>query len=397
MKETVIVSSARTAFGRMQGSLSGFSAVDLGAICIAEAVKRAGIDPEIVDCTIMGQVLTAGCGQVPARQASIKGGLPKKTWAINVNKVCISSMSALEQADMMIKCGQADVIVVGGMESMTNAPYSIPKARGGYRMGNGTLIDLMVNDGLWDAFEDIHMGKGTDRWSVEYGVKREQMDLLAARSHQRAAAAQETGVLDEEIVPVEIPQKKGDPIIFKKDEGVRADTSIEKLAALRPAFNKEGGAVTAGNASSINDGACATVVMSADKAKELGLEPMCTIVSYGWTAGEFTNLCNVPANSMLDALAKANLKVSDIGLWEFNEAFASVVWHSSVMLGLDPETMENSNVNGGAIAFGHPIGVSGARIVTTLAYELKRRGGGYGGAGICGGGGQGDSMIIKVG
>lgn len=396
MKETVIVSSARTAFGRLGGSLAGFSAVDLGAIAIAEAVKRAGIDPELVDCTIMGQVLTAGCGQVPARQASIKGGLPKKTWAINVNKVCISSMSALEQADMMIKCGQADIIVVGGMESMTNAPYSVPKARGGYRMGNGTLVDIMINDGLWDAFEDVHMGKGTDRWSVEFGVKREEMDLWAARSHQRAAAAQAAGVLDIEIVPVEIPQKKGDPIIFAKDEGVRPDTTVEKLAGLKAAFNKDG-AVTAGNASSINDGGCATVVMSADKAKELGLEPLCTIVSYGWTAGEFTNLCDVPANSMKDALRKADLKVADIGLWEFNEAFASVCWHSSKLLGLDPTTAENTNVNGGAVAFGHPIGVSGARIVTTLAYELKRRGGGFGGAGICGGGGQGDSMIIKVG
>ena len=396
MKETVIVSSARTAFGRLGGSLAGFSAVDLGAIAIAEAVKRAGIDPELVDCTIMGQVLTAGCGQVPARQASIKGGLPKKTWAINVNKVCISSMSALEQADMMIKTGQADIIVAGGMESMTNAPYSVPKARGGYRMGNGTLVDIMVNDGLWDAFEHVHMGKGTDRWSVEFGVKREEMDLWAARSHQRAAAAQAAGVLDIEIVPVEIPQKKGDPIIFAKDEGVRPDTTVEKLAGLKAAFNKDG-AVTAGNASSINDGGCATVVMSADKAKELGLEPLCTIVSYGWTAGEFTNLCDVPANSMKDALRKADLKVADIGLWEFNEAFASVCWHSSKLLGLDPTTAENTNVNGGAVAFGHPIGVSGARIVTTLARELKRRGGGFGGAGICGGGGQGDSMIIKVG
>jgi acetyl-CoA C-acetyltransferase len=396
MKETVIVSSARTAFGRLQGALSGFSAVELGGIAIAEAVKRAGVDPESVDCVIMGQVLTANCGQIPARQAAVKAGLPKKTWAINLNKVCISSMSALEMADMMVKTGQAEIMVVGGMESMTNAPYMVPQGRSGYRMGNGVLVDAMIKDGLWDAFEDIHMGRGTDNWSRQLGVRREEMDLWAARSHQRAAAAQEKGLLDEEIVPVEIPQKKGDPVIFKKDEGVRPDTTVEKLAALKPAFDKEG-AVTAGNASQINDGACATVVMSADKAKELGLEPLCAIVSYGWTAGEYTNLCEVPANSMLDALNKAGLKVADLKLMEINEAFATVCWHSTKMLGLDPETAENINVNGGAIAFGHPIGVSGARIVTTLAYELRRRGGGYGGAGICGGGGQGDSMIIKVG
>jgi len=396
MKETVIVSSARTAFGRMQGALASFSAMDLGGIVIAEAVRRAKIEPSSVDCVIMGQVLTANCGQIPARQAAVKAGLPKEVWAINLNKVCISSMSALEMADMMIKLGQAEIIVAGGMESMTNAPYMVPQGRSGYRMGNGVLVDAMIKDGLWDAFEDIHMGKGTDNWSRQLGVTREQMDLWAARSHQRAAAAQEKGLLDEEIIPVEIPQKKGDPVVFKRDEGVRPDTTVEKLAALKPAFDKEG-MITAGNASQINDGACATVVMSAEKAKELGLEPLCAIVSYGWTAGEYTNLCEVPANSMLDALNKAGLKMADLKLLEINEAFATVCWHSTKMLGLDPETAENINVNGGAIAFGHPIGVSGARIVTTLAYELKRRGGGYGGAGICGGGGQGDSMIIRVG
>ncbi len=396
MKETVIVSSARTPFGRMQGSLAGFSAMDLGGIVIAEALKRAKVEPSSVDCVIMGQVLTANCGQIPARQAAVKAGIAKETWAINVNKVCISSMSALEMADMLIKTEQAEIIVAGGMESMTNAPYMVPQGRSGYRMGNGVLVDAMIKDGLWDAFEDIHMGKGTDNWSRELGVTREQMDLWSARSHQRAAAAQEKGLLDEEIVPVEIPQKKGEPVLFSKDEGVRPDTTVEKLAALRPAFDKEG-MITAGNASQINDGACAAVLMTADKAKELGLEPLCAIVSYGWTAGEYTNLCEVPANSMRHALDKAGLKVSDLKLLEINEAFATVCWHSTRMLGLDPETAENINVNGGAIAFGHPIGVSGARIVTTLAYELRRRGGGYGGAGICGGGGQGDSMIIRVG
>lgn len=396
MKETVIVSSARTAFGRLAGALKDFTAQDLGGIAVAEAVRRAGIDPASVDCVIMGQVLTGGQGQITARQAAVKGGIPKDVWCINVNKVCISSMSALEMADMMVKTGEAEVLIVGGQESMTNAPYFIPKARMGYRMGNGVLVDGMIHDGLWDAFENVHMGKGSDIWAAKYGIAREQMDLVGARSHQRAAAAMEKGLLAEEIVPVEIPQKKGDPVVFDRDEGVRPDTTVEKLAALKPAFDKEG-AITAGNASQINDGACAAVVMSAGKAKELGLEPLCRIVSYACSAGEFADLHPHPANAILKALGKAGLEVKDVGLFEINEAFASVTWHSVRLLGLDPETMDNVNVNGGAIAFGHPIGVSGIRITTTLAYELRRRGGGYGAAGICGGGGQGDGMLIKVG
>jgi len=395
MKETVVVSSARTAFGRLSGALKDFTAMDLGGFAIAEAIKRSGIDPAIIDCVIMGQVLTGGQGQIPARQAAVKGGVPKEVWAINVNKVCISSMSALEMADQMIKSGEAEVLIVGGMESMTNAPYFVSKARGGYRMGNGVLVDGMIHDGLWDAFEDVHMGKGSDKWAREYGVTREQMDLLGASSHQRAAEATEKGLLAEEIVSVEIPQKKGDPVIFDKDEGVRPDTTVEKLAALKPAFDKEG-AITAGNASQINDGACATVVMSAAKAQELGLETLCSVVSYGCSAGEFADLHPHPANAIMKAMKKADLQGSDIALYEINEAFASVVWRSMELLGLDPDKMENVNVNGGAIAFGHPIGVSGVRIVTTLAYELRRRGGGFGAAGICGGGGQGDGMVIKV-
>jgi acetyl-CoA C-acetyltransferase len=396
MKETVIVSSARTAFGRMSGALKDFTAMDLGGIAIAGALKRAGITGEQIDGVIMGQVLTAGQGQITARQAAAKAGIPHDKWAINVNKVCISSMSALEQADMMIKLGQADILVAGGMESMTNAPYLIRKGRSGYRMGNGELVDAMIYDGLWDSFENQHMGKDTDERAAEYGITREEMDILGARSQQRAAAAQEKGLLDEEIVPVEIPQKKGDPVLFTRDEGVRPDTTVEKLAALKPAFNKDG-TVTAGNASQINDGACATIVMSADKAAELGLEPLCTIVSYGWNASNYNDLHPVPALSMKDALQRGGLKIEDLKLFEINEAFASVSLQSMRMLGLDDKNMENVNVNGGAIAFGHPIGVSGARIVTTMAYELRRRGGGYGGAGICGGGGQGDSFIIKVG
>lgn len=396
MKETVIISSARTPFGRLAGALKDFTAQELGGIAIREALRRSGIDPASVDCVIVGQVLTGGQGQIPARQAAVKGGIPKEVWCINVNKVCISSMSALEMADQMIKLEEAEIVVVGGQESMTNAPYYVPKARLGYRMGDGTLVDGMIHDGLWDAFENVHMGMGSDIWARKYGITREQMDLVGARSHQRAAAAMEKGLLAEEIVPVEIPQKKGEPVVFDRDEGVRPDTTAEKLAALKPAFDREG-SITAGNASQINDGACAAVVMSADKARELGLEPLCKIVSYGWSAGEFADLHPHPALGILSALKKAGLEVKDLKLVEINEAFASVVWRSTELLGLDPAEMENVNVNGGAIAFGHPIGVSGLRIVTTLAYELRRRGGGYGAAGICGGGGQGDGMVIRVG
>lgn len=396
MKETVVVSSARTPFGRLAGALKDFSAQDLGGMAIKEAMQRAKLDPELVDCVIMGQVITGGQGQITARQAAVKGGVPKEKWCINVNKVCISSMSALEMADQMIKLDQAEILVVGGQESMTNAPYFISKARMGYRMGDGKLVDGMIYDGLWDAFEDMHMGKGCDMWARKYGITREQMDMVGARSQQRAAEAVAAGRLAEEIVPVEIPQKKGDPIFFDKDEGVRPGTTVEALAKLKPAFDKEG-AVTAGNASQINDGACAAVAMSADKAKEMGLEPLLSVVSYGWNAGEFADLHPCPAMSIQSALDKADMKVADLKLLEINEAFASVTWRSAELLGLDPGTMENINVNGGAIAFGHPVGVSGIRIITTLAYELRRRGGGYGAAGICGGGGQGDGMIIKVG
>jgi len=396
MKETVIVSSARTPFGRLAGALKDFTAQDLGGIAIAEALRRSGMDPAQVDCVIVGQVLTGGQGQIPARQAAVKGGIPKEVWALNVNKVCISSMSALEMADQMIRLGQAEVIVVGGQESMTNAPYFVSKARMGYRMGNGVLVDGMIHDGLWDAFEDMHMGRGSDIWAKKYGITREQMDLVGARSHQRAAEATEKGLLKEEIIAVEIPQKKGDPVLFEKDEGIRPDTTVEVLAKLKPAFDKEG-AITAGNASQINDGACAAVVMSADKAAEMGLEPLCQVISYGCSAGEFADLHPHPALAIQSALKKAGLEVKDLKLLEINEAFSSVVWHSVKLLGLDPEKMDNVNVNGGAIAFGHPIGVSGIRVVTTLAYELRRRGGGYGAAGICGGGGQGDGMVIRVG
>jgi acetyl-CoA C-acetyltransferase len=347
MKETVVVSSARTAFGRLAGALKDFTAQDLGGIAIKEALRRAKLEPELVDCVILGQVLTGGQGQITARQAAIKGGVPKDKWCINVNKVCISSMSALEMADQMIKLGQADVVVVGGQESMTNAPYFVSKARMGYRMGNGVLVDGMIHDGLWDAFEDMHMGRGADAWAKKYGITREQMDVIGARSQQRAAEATAKGILAEEIVPVEIPQRKGDPVIFDKDEGVRAETTVESLSRLKPAFDKEG-AVTAGNASQINDGACAAVAMSADRARELGVEPLFSVVSYGWNAGEFADLHPCPALSITKALEKAELQVKDLELFEINEAFASVTWRSAELLGLDPrEDGERERERGG--------------------------------------------------
>ncbi len=395
MKESVIVGYARTAFGRLGGALKDLTAQDLGGIAIAGAIKKSGIDPGIIDYVIMGQVLTANQGQIPARQAAIKGGVPKEVSCVNVNKVCISSLTAIEMADQMIRLGQADVVIAGGMESMTQAPYYVPKARLGYRMGDGVLVDGMIKDGLWDAFEDVHMGRGSDIWAAKYGITRQQMDELSAKSHHRAVQAMEKGILDQEIVPVEIPQKKGEPILFTRDEGVRPDTTPETLSKLRPAFDKNG-TITAGNASQINDGGSATIMMSSEKAQELGLKPLCTIVSYGWSAGEFADLHPQPAQAIMSALDTAGLTMKDIKLVEINEAFASVVLHSAKMLGLDTEKAEQIDVNGGAIAFGHPIGVSGARIIGTLALELARRGGGYGAAGICGGGGQGGGMIIKV-
>ncbi len=396
MTQTVIVSAVRTPFGRMGGSLVDFSAMELGAFAIKGALDQVKLNPELVDVVVGGHVLTAAQGQLTPRQAAIKAGIPKKTWSIQLNKVCISSMYALEHADMLIKLGKAEIVVVVGQESMSNAPYAVTKGRFGYRMGDGKLVDCMIKDGLWDAFEDKHMGLGTDEWAAKYGITREQMDIWSARSHQRAAAAQASGLLADELIAVEIPQKKGEPKIFDADEGVRADTTVEKLAALKPAFSKDG-AVTAGNASSINDGAGAAVLMSEEKAKQLGLEPLATIVEYGWNAGDYTDLHTQPASSTIDALRRAGLKVSDMSLFEINEAFASVCVHSAKVLNLDWEKAENINVNGGAIAFGHPIAVSGIRVVMTMMYELRRRGGGYGVAGICGGGGQGDSIIIKVG
>ena len=394
MKETVIVGMARTPFGRLGGSLADVSAMDLGATVIKEALERAKIRGEQVDYVIMGQVITGGCGQIPARQAAVKAGVPLSVPCINLNKVCISSISALVMADQAIRAGDFDIVVTGGQENMSQGCYYVSKARYGYRMGDGKLIDGMIHDALWCAINDWHMGEGTDRVAEEFSTSREDQDLWAARSQERAAAARDAGKFAEEIVPVEIKSKK-ETVLFDQDEHIRRDTTIEKLAKLPPAFRKDG-TVTAGNASGINDGAAAIVVTSREKAEELGLEPLATVASHGMVADKPEYLATVPANSTKLALEKIGKSVSDVDLFEVNEAFAAVCWHSTEMMGLDPGTAENINVNGGAIALGHPVGASGSRIVMSLVNELRRRGGGLGAASICGGGGQGDAVIIRV-
>ena len=394
MTETVIVGMARTAFGRLGGTLADVPAVDLGAAAIKEAVARSTVDPAMLDYVIMGEVITGGVGQMPARQASLKAGLPMELPVINVNKVCISSISALVMADQIIRCGDADIIVTGGMESMSQGCYYVPKARFGYRMGNGKLIDGMVHDALWCAINDWHMGEGTDRVAEELGTTRQEQDMWSARSQERAAAAQKAGKFAEEIVPFEVKVKK-EVKLFDQDEHIRPETTLESLAQLRPAFRKEG-TVTAGNASGINDGASCIVVASRKKAEELGLDILGSVASHAMVADRPGYLAMVPGNSTRLALKKIGLEPDQCDLFEINEAFAAVCWHSAKMLGLDPETAENINVNGGAIALGHPVGASGSRIVMSMVNELRRRGGGYGAASICGGGGQGDAVVVKV-
>jgi len=391
MTRSVIVAGARTPFGRFQGALAGFDAMDLGAIAIRAAVERSGVAPDQVEYVIMGHVIQAGAGQITARQAAVDAGIPKETPALTVNKVCLSGTSAVAIADQMIRAGELDVVVAGGMESMTNAPYVLPKARAGSRLGDAPLLDAMIHDGLWSSFHDHHMGEGTDIVSRELGVTREEQDAWAARSHRRAAAAWDEGRLDEEVVPVEVPQRKGDPVTFDRDEGIRPDTSEEVLAKLKPSFTPDG-TVTAGNASQISDGAAAVVLTSDERAERLGLEPLAEIVAYGMSADRYPSLHTVPALAMQQALKKASLDAHDLGLIEINEAFAAVSLHAARMLGIDEDVV---NVNGGAIALGHPIGASGARIVLTLALEMRRRGVDLGGAAICGGGGQGDALIIR--
>jgi acetyl-CoA C-acetyltransferase len=391
MTRSVIVAGARTPIGKLRGSLAGFSAMDLGGIVIAEALARSGVAPERVDYVIMGHVLQAGQGQITARQAAISGGIPKEVPAITVNKVCLSGMSAVAMADQMIRAGEIDIAVAGGMESMTNAPYVLPKAREGSRLGDAELVDSMIHDGLWSTFTEQHMGQGTDEVSAELGITREAQDAWAARSHQRAHAAWESGALAEEVVAVQVPQRAGEPAWFDRDEGIRPDTSVDVLAGLRPAFGAAG-TVTAGNASQISDGAAAVVVASREAAAELGLTPIAEIVAYGMSADRYPSLHTVPALALERALKRAGMTAGTLDLVEINEAFAAVPLHSARMLGLDEARV---NVNGGAVALGHPIGSSGTRIVLTLAHELRRRGAELGAAAICGGGGQGDALIVR--
>jgi acetyl-CoA C-acetyltransferase len=394
MATSVIVSAARTAIGKFNGAVKDLPAVDLGATAIKGALERAGISGEQVDYVIMGQVLQAGAGQITARQAAIKAGVPDSVPAITINKVCLSGLNAIAMADQMIRAGEASVVIAGGMESMDNAPYLLPKARTGYRMGDGKLVDSMIYDGLWDAFTDKHMGAQSDEVNQEFTLSREEQDAWSLRSHQRAHEAKDR--MREEIVPIEIPQRKGDPVVFDTDEGVRPQTTSESLAKLRTAFNKDG-TITAGNASQISNGGAAVVVMSSERAQELGVTPMAEIVAHGMSAAEPPYLHTVPALAVQAALKKAGMSANDIDLMEINEAFAAVALHSTRMLFNGNKDAEDKvNVNGGAVALGHPIGCTGARITVTLLHELKRRGGGIGVAALCGGGGQGDAIIYRV-
>ncbi|HEY5663052.1 MAG TPA: acetyl-CoA C-acetyltransferase [Ilumatobacter sp.] len=391
MSGTVIVAGARTPIGKMSGALSSLSAADLGGLAIAEALRRAGVAPDQVDHVVMGQVLMAGQGQVPSRQAAVKAGIPMRVPAVNVNKVCLSGLNAIYLADQMIRAGDADIVVAGGMESMTHAPYLAQGARGGFRYGNTELEDAIIRDGLWCAFDACLMGLGTDRYTGD-SISRAEMDEVSAASHERAAAATKDGILADEIVPVQIPQRRGDPLLVEHDEGVRPGTTAESLGGLRPAFDPDG-TITAGNASQLSDGASAVVVMSQAAAAATGVAPLGEIVSYGMVAGPDNASLNLqPANAIDKALAKAGLTVGDIDLFELNEAFAAVGIASARQLGIGLDIV---NVNGGAIALGHPIGMSGNRLALTLLHELRRRGGGLGAAALCGGGGQGDAIIVR--
>ena len=389
----VIVAGARTPIGKLLGSLSTFSAVDLGGVAIAGALDKAGVAPEQVDYVIMGQVLQAGAGQIPARQAAVKAGIPMTVPALTVNKVCLSGLDAIALADQLIRASEFEIVVAGGMESMTKAPHLLTGSREGYRYGDITVRDHMAYDGLWDVFTDQAMGALTDTYNAAgLQLSREEQDAFSARSHQRAAAGWKNGVFEDEVVPVEIPQRKGESIVFSEDEGIRADTTAESLARLRPAFGSEG-TITAGSASQISDGACAVVVMSKAKAEELGLSWLAEIGAHGVVAGPDSTLQSQPAAAIRAACAKDGVEPADLDLVEINEAFAAVGIASSRELGLDDDRV---NVNGGAIAVGHPIGMSGARLVLHLALELRRRGGGTGAAALCGGGGQGDALLIRV-
>ncbi len=392
MAGSVIVAGARTPIGKLSGALSGFSAMDLGGLAISGALSRIALSPQAVQYVFMGHVLLAGQGQITARQAAVKAGIPMSVPATTVNKVCLSGLNSIYLADMMIQSGEADIVVAGGMESMTNAPYLLPGARGGYKLGDANIIDSLMYDGLFCQFDRCAMGLGTERYSRENPrITRERMDEVSANSHERAAVATKSGRFADEIVEIEIPQRKGDPVIVDSDEGIRPGTTVEALSGLRPAFDKEG-SITAGNSSQISDGAAAVIVMSRDVAERFAIAPLAEIVSYGQVAGPDASLLTQPSHAIKTALEKVDMVVSDIDLFEINEAFAAVSVASMDDLGIKDGVV---NVNGGAIALGHPVGASGARIALTLAFELNRRGGGVGAAALCGGGGQGDALIIR--
>jgi acetyl-CoA C-acetyltransferase len=389
---SVIVAGARTPMGRLLGSLKDFSGAQLGGVAIRAALERAGVSPDQVQYVIMGQVLTAGAGQIPARQAAVAAGIGMDVPALTINKVCLSGLDAIALADQLIRAGEFDIVVAGGQESMTQAPHLLPKSRSGFKYGDVQLVDHMAHDGLFCAFDQVAMGASTEKYNSRYGVTREEQDEFSARSHQRAATAVKNGVFAAEIAPVTIPQRKGDPIVVDTDEGVRPDTTAASLAKLRPAFASDG-TITAGSASQISDGAAAVVVMSRAKAEELGLSWIAEIGAHGVVAGPDASLHEQPSNSIRTACAKEGIEVGDLDLIEINEAFAAVGVVSSKKLGVSDDKV---NVNGGAIALGHPIGMSGARLVLHLALELGRRGGGVGAAALCGGGGQGDALILRV-
>ncbi|HXS63538.1 MAG TPA: acetyl-CoA C-acetyltransferase [Streptosporangiaceae bacterium] len=392
MGDVVIAGGARTPIGRLLGSLSDFSAAELGGIAIKAALDRARVSPDQVDYVIMGQVLQAGAGQIPSRQAAVAAGIPMSVPSLTINKVCLSGLDAIALAAQLIRAGEFHVVVAGGMESMTQAPHLLRGSRKGFKYGSAALIDAMAFDGLTDAFDHLSMGESTERHCASLSISRAEQDEFAARSHERAAAAIKNGLFADEIVPVPVPQRRGDPVLFDTDEGVRADTSVETLSKLKPSFAADG-TITAGTASQISDGACAVVVMSAEAAQAAGVPVLAVVGEHGVVAGPDNSLHSQPSNAIGRALRKAGRSVSDLELIEINEAFAAVAIQSMRDLAVGPEIV---NVNGGAIALGHPIGMSGARLALTLIYELRRRGGGLGAAALCGGGGQGDALLLTV-
>ena len=392
MAGSVIVAGARTPIGRLAGSLAGFTGAQLGGIAIKAALERAGVSPDDVDYVFMGQVLQAGTGQITARQAAVEAGIPLTVPATTVNKVCLSGLNTIYLADQMINAGDAEIVVAGGMESMTQAPHLLPGSRAGFKFGDTTLVDSMSHDALFCAFDQLAMGGATEKYAASAGIERRPQDELSAQSHERAARAIKDGLFADEITPVSIPQRKGEALVFDTDEGVRADTTADSLGQLRPAFDKSGN-ITAGNASQISDGGSAVIVTSKAVAERLGVQPLGEIVGYGQVAGPDPSLLTQPARAIRAALDRAGKEISDIALFELNEAFAAVGIASMADLGITDEIV---NVNGGAIALGHPVGMSGNRVALTIMHELRRRGGGLGAAALCGGGGQGDAILLKV-